>query len=72
MKQVFMNLILNAIQAMREGGSIFYIHTTHFEGRGWDTPGQFVQVEVRDTGLGIPAGELGSHLRSLFYQQGRG
>ena len=33
MKQVFMNLILNAIQAMKEGGSITYCDSCRLEKR---------------------------------------
>jgi signal transduction histidine kinase len=65
MKQVFMNLILNAIQAMREGGSIFI--TTRLISR--DEPGhagQFIQVEVRDTGIGIPPENV-DHIFDPFF-----
>jgi two-component system, NtrC family, sensor kinase len=65
MKQVFMNLILNAIQAMGEGGSIFI--STRLTSRN-DTghAGQFVQVEVRDTGVGIPPENL-DHIFDPFF-----
>jgi K+-sensing histidine kinase KdpD len=53
MKQVFMNLILNAIQAMRDGGSIS-IATRAVQRNGAEPSGEFVQVEVRDAGIGIP------------------
>jgi signal transduction histidine kinase len=65
MKQVFMNLILNAIQAMKEGGSIFI--STRLTSRNGAAPsGQFVQVEVRDTGVGIPAENL-DHIFDPFF-----
>jgi signal transduction histidine kinase len=65
MKQVFMNLILNAIQAMGEGGSIFI--STRLTSRN-DTghAGQFVQVEVRDTGVGIPPENI-DHIFDPFF-----
>ena len=65
MKQVFMNLILNAIQAMGEGGSIFI--STRLTSRN-DTghAGQFVQVEVRDTGVGIPPENI-EHIFDPFF-----
>jgi len=65
MKQVFMNLILNAIQAMKEGGSIFI--STRLTAKD-EAPhsGQFVQVEVRDTGVGIPADNL-DHIFDPFF-----
>jgi signal transduction histidine kinase len=65
MKQVFMNVILNAIQAMREGGSIF-ISTRLISRDEAGHSGQFVQVEVRDTGIGIPAENL-DHIFDPFF-----
>ncbi|HSE85118.1 MAG TPA: ATP-binding protein [Candidatus Binatia bacterium] len=55
LKQVFMNIILNAIQAMKAGGSIFI--STRIASRNDDSD-QFVQVEIRDTGVGIPPENL--------------
>ena len=65
MKQVFMNLILNAIQAMREGGSIS-IATRSVTRTGADPVGEFVQVEIRDTGVGIPEDNL-QHIFDPFF-----
>ncbi len=65
MKQVFMNLILNAIQAMREGGSM-YISTRPFPKNQAGQAGQFVQVEIRDTGVGIPEENL-EHIFDPFF-----
>jgi signal transduction histidine kinase len=65
MKQVFMNLILNAIQAMREGGSIF-VSTRLISRDEAGHSAQFVQVEVRDTGIGIPAENL-DHIFDPFF-----
>jgi signal transduction histidine kinase len=65
MKQVFMNLILNAIQAMQEGGSIS-ISTRAISRIGAEPSGEFVQVEVRDTGIGIPEENL-QHIFDPFY-----
>jgi two-component system NtrC family sensor kinase len=65
MKQVFMNLILNAIQAMREGGSIF-ISTRLTSKEEAGRSGQFVQVEIRDTGVGIPSENL-DHIFDPFF-----
>jgi PAS domain S-box-containing protein len=48
-EQVLMNLILNAVQAMRNGGTLA-IRTTAAEGQCY--------VEVKDTGCGIPASVL--------------
>ena len=65
MKQVFMNLILNAIQAMSEGGSIS-IATRALQRNGTEPSGEFVQVEVRDTGVGIPEDNL-QHIFDPFF-----
>src|SRR5436309_6677026 len=65
MKQVFMNLILNAIQAMKEGGSI-YISTRPYSKNEGGEPGPFVQVEIRDTGVGIPEENL-DHIFDPFF-----
>jgi len=50
LKQVFLNLITNAVQAMDEGGDI--VLTVAEEG-------DFVEVSVSDTGPGIPPEEIG-------------
>jgi len=65
MKQVFMNLILNAIQAMHEGGSIG-ISTRSVSRHGTEPSGEFVQVEVRDTGIGISEADL-QHIFDPFF-----
>jgi two-component system, NtrC family, sensor kinase len=71
MKQVFMNLILNAIQAMREGGSIF-ISTRLVARDEAGHSGQFVQVEVRDTGIGIPPENLDRIFDPFFTSKDEG
>lgn len=65
MKQVFMNLILNAIQAMKDGGSIVVSTRVYSRNRAGET-GQFIQVEIRDSGIGIPEENL-EHIFDPFF-----
>jgi signal transduction histidine kinase len=65
MKQVFMNLILNAIQAMKEGGAIT-ISTRAVTRMGVQPAGEFVQIEVKDTGVGIPEENV-QHIFDPFF-----
>jgi len=65
MKQVFMNLILNAIQAMQDSGSI--VISTRISARNNDELiKECVQVEIRDTGVGIPEENL-EHIFDPFF-----
>ena len=67
LQQVFLNLFINAIQAMLDGGSLII--------RAYPSEdGQWLKVEVKDTGIGIDAGHL-SRIFDPFYttkQVGRG
>ena len=65
MKQVFMNLILNGIQAMAGGGTIT-VATRQVSRKGAELTGEFVQVEIRDTGIGIPEENL-DHIFDPFF-----
>jgi two-component system, NtrC family, sensor kinase len=65
LKQVFMNLILNAIQAMRDGGSILISTRLNSNNEQGQSRG-FVQVEIRDTGMGIPEENL-EHIFDPFF-----
>ena len=62
-EQVLMNLILNAVQAMKNGG-VLTIHTSVAEG--------ICRVEVRDTGSGIPASVLPRVFDPFFTTKGEG
>ncbi len=66
MKQVFMNVILNAIQAMKGEGGAIAISTRLHSSDQLGQAGQFVQVEIRDTGMGIPEENL-DHIFDPFF-----
>ena len=57
-KQVLMNIIINAIEAMPEGGSL-NVSTQHKQNRNGNS---FLQIEISDTGVGIER----SHLKKIF------
>jgi two-component system, NtrC family, sensor kinase len=63
MKQVFMNLIFNGIQAMNDGGTLTISTRISTQPA---TDQLFVQVEVRDTGIGIPDENL-EHIFDPFF-----
>jgi PAS domain S-box-containing protein len=59
LQQVFMNLIVNAIEAMRETGGILTVKSQlNEEGR--------VQIAVEDTGVGLPPGKAGQIFDAFF------
>jgi two-component system NtrC family sensor kinase len=61
--QVFTNIILNAIDAMRDGGTLS-ISTSMSPGR------QFVEVGFADTGCGIPKEHLGKIFDPFYTTKG--
>ena len=69
LQQVFINLILNAVQSMSEGGELeISSEVTHRRKGGLDLapPEQFVSVAISDTGVGIPT-ELREQIFEPFY-----
>ena len=64
LQQVFMNLLLNAIQAMSDGGEI----TIRVEAESPD----FVRFDVRDTGAGIKPESLPHIFEPFFTTKGAG
>jgi two-component system, NtrC family, sensor kinase len=58
LQQVFLNLFLNAIQAMPNGGVLTV--------RGKTTGDRAIEIEVTDTGVGIPEENIGSVFDPFF------
>lgn len=58
LQQVFMNLLLNAVQAMEERGTLTLASRSTSDG--------FVEVSVTDTGCGIPPDKLGRIFDPFF------
>ncbi|MDT8342572.1 MAG: ATP-binding protein [Longimicrobiales bacterium] len=54
LKGVFINLLLNALHAQPDGGAVHISSRLHPGGAG--APGPLVEVRVRDSGPGVPAG----------------
>jgi signal transduction histidine kinase len=61
LRQVFLNLGLNAVQAMRDGGTL-QVSTGRRASRRRGEPGAFVEVRFHDTGPGISR----EHMKNLF------
>jgi signal transduction histidine kinase len=73
LQQVFINLIMNALQAMPDGGTLAVrarAETRRKEGLEVAAPQEFVLVEVADTGPGIPE-EQQSRIFEPFYSTKR-
>jgi len=62
-KQVLLNLFLNAMDALGDGGGRLIVKTHRLTKPNGDS---WVQVEVADTGCGIPAADL-DHIFDPFY-----
>jgi signal transduction histidine kinase len=65
LKQVFLNLFLNAADALPEGGAIT-VRTSN------DTPTQTVVIQLQDTGKGIPEELIGKVFQPFFTTKAKG
>jgi len=61
-KQVSMNIILNALQSI-EGRGVVEVSTRLFTKNHSD---QYIQIEIRDSGAGIPGGDLENIFNPFF------
>jgi signal transduction histidine kinase len=74
--QVFLNLLLNAAQAMPDGGQVT-LRTGLYAGNGadaepWGPGGQAVEVRVSDNGPGMPAHVVSNIFTPFFTTKSRG
>ncbi len=64
MRQLFSNLLLNAVDAMPEGGTLYAKISKTREWRGQERGG--LRITIADTGIGIPA-EILSRIREPYF-----
>jgi len=69
--QVFLNLSLNALQAMPNGGKL-WISTTLRRSTRRGAAAAFLEVRFRDAGVGIPAGDLKNLFIPFFTTKEKG
>jgi len=69
--QVFLNLSLNALQAMPGGGKL-WISTALRRSTRRGAPAAFMEVRFRDAGVGIPAGDLKNLFIPFFTTKEKG
>ena len=74
--QVFLNLLLNAVQAVPDGGQVT-LRTGLYAGNGadaepWRPRGHAVEVRVSDNGPGIPASVVSNIFTPFFTTKSRG
>lgn len=81
LQNVFLNLAINAVQAMPDGGQLTFLmdNTTLDEAYCSSSsfklkPGNYLRIKVKDTGIGIPQGSL-EYIFEPFYttkEEGKG
>ncbi len=64
LQQVFMNLMLNAIEAMKDSGGEFTVKSELHDGQ--------LQFSVSDTGVGLPAEKMDQIFSAFFTTKPRG
>ncbi len=72
LRQVFLNLAINAIQAMPDGGKLTITSALRKPRRATRAPAQQVEVRFRDTGPGIPPGEMKNLFIPFFTTKEKG
>jgi signal transduction histidine kinase len=71
LRQVFLNLALNALQAMPHGGKL-HVQTSLRRSTRRGAAAAFLEVRFRDTGVGIPAGDLKNLFIPFFTTKEKG
>ena len=71
LQQVFLNILLNSIQSMPEGGTL-HLRTSLTDGNGSRKSNEWVLVEVMDTGIGIESKYLDKIFDPFFTTKGWG
>jgi len=66
LKQVFLNVINNALEAMHEAGTICILTTLKEEGKGDSTGRPIARISIQDTGEGIPE-EILNEVFEFYY-----
>ncbi|NLT37662.1 MAG: PAS domain S-box protein [Methanomassiliicoccus sp.] len=75
MGRVFTNLFINAKDAMPNGGQVDVTVSSHHEGVSAPhglTPGEYILVEIKDTGTGIPQDVLPKIFEPYFTTKSKG
>jgi len=67
LKQAFFNLILNALQSLDQDSGNLHFETWHpYSGQDHETEEHFVEIKIRDSGIGIPR-EILSRIFDPFF-----
>ncbi len=72
LKQVFVNILLNSVQAMPAGGRINLSITTERHQEAGESPVDFHRIEIADSGPGIPAQDIGKIFHPFFTTKDEG